>query len=184
MATKKGNGKKANGSEPQTFKQWEAGLTVQERRIEEIVQMMAQNEWLPRVSERELAKKWNVTPSTVRNISAEANRQLRKMLREDETMREETRAELIQTFRVIQKKGFECFDPQGLRVALEATKALGLYMGLEPPKQVELGGPDAFEDMSDEELDKFIDTGKRANRKAIKRLGANGSGNGSGGTRH
>lgn len=185
---RRSNGKKGNGHEAKTFEQWQSGLTQNERRLDDIVQKMLAGAWLPGVSDRAFAKEWAVTPGHVRRLSAEANRQIRKQLREDPEACAEAKAELLQTFRVIRAKGMLAaqtadnhgrIDTGGLRVALEATKALGTYLGLEPPRRVQVSESDPFADWSDEQLERFADTGERPDRSAMARL--NG---GNGETRH
>jgi hypothetical protein len=145
----------------QTFRQWEANLTKTERRIEAILAHMEAGEWLAGVSDRALAAEWRCTPDHVRRLASEANRVLRRQLRDDPEAREAARAEILQLFRVIRSKAMAQGDAGGLRVALEALRAYGFYLGLEPARHVAVQQLDTFEGWSTEEKLTFASTGKR-----------------------
>src|SRR5262245_13286406 len=87
-----------------SYDQWESGLNERERRVDAIAQKMRAGAWLSGVSDRALAKEWNLSPEMVRQIGAEASRVLRRELRTTPEAREEARAELLQLFRVIGAK--------------------------------------------------------------------------------
>jgi hypothetical protein len=152
-------------AEPGSFDHWQESLSESERRIDEIVQKMRTGAWLTGVSERALAKDWNVAPDTVRKLSSEASRVIRREMRIDPAAREEARAAVMQTFEVIRAKAMAKGDPQSLRVALDATRALGFYMGAEPAKQLEVGRMnDPLEGWSLEEKLAFARDGARPRR--------------------
>ncbi len=59
-------------------------------------------------------------------------------------------------------------DAASLRVALEALRAYGSYLGLEPVRHVTVQQVDAFEGWSTEEKLTFASTGKRPRRTPEK----------------
>lgn len=134
------------------FDVWKASLTPREQRIDEVLRMMSQGQWMTGVSHRQLAEKWGMHPDTVAAIAAEANRLLRRTFREDKDGRAEARAAILQTFEVVRVRGMLGGSAPHLRVALDATECLGRYLGLEPPKRLEVGQPDEFEGLTDEQL--------------------------------
>lgn len=121
---------------PNEFDAWHAQLTTREQRIDEIASYMAQGRWMGGVSYRLLARQWGVSPYTVEDMATEANRVIRASFRQDAEGRKDAVAMTLQTFEAIRTKAMLDATPAGLRVALEATKALGLYMGIEPPRNV------------------------------------------------
>jgi hypothetical protein len=154
--------------DPNTYDGWHGALTETERRVDDIVQKMQSGAWLSGVSERALAKEWNVSPFTVRGYAVEASRMIRRTLRTDPAAREEARAAVMQTFEVIRAKAMGKGDPQSLRVALDATRALGFYMGVEPPKQLDIGRrEDPFEGWTTDEKLAFSRDGSRP-RRAVR----------------
>jgi hypothetical protein len=160
---------KAKPEEP-TFTEWEASLSERERRIEEIVGKMLSCAWLSGVSDQALAKEWNYAPNTIRKMAAEASRMLKYRVRSDDKMKDEARAELIQTFAVIRAKAFANGDSHSLRVALDASRAYGFYLGIEPAKQVDVAHRTSpVEGWSPAEMLEYAQSGKRPARRALKR---------------
>lgn len=163
-----------------SFEHWHDGLSESERRIDLVVQRMQSGSWLSGVSERALAKEWNVSPDRVQKLAAEASRVVRRRLREDPASREEAKAQVVQTFEVIRAKAMAKGDPASLRVALDATRALGFYLGVEPAKQLDVGRrEDPFEGWSTEEKLAYSRDGSRP-RRALRQV--LGEGNGADGT--
>jgi hypothetical protein len=153
---------------PGSFDHWEGKLTETERRVDAIVQRMQQGAWLSGVSERALAKEWNISPISVRHHAVEAGRVIRRQLRDDPEAQKETRAAIVQTFEVIRAKAMAKGDPASLRVALDATRALGFYMGVEPAKKLDVTERvDPFEGWSVAELEAFAAGGTQA-RRAVR----------------
>jgi hypothetical protein len=153
---------------PGSFDHWEGKLTDTERRVDAIVQRMQQGAWLSGVSERALAKEWNISPTTVRHHAVEAGRVIRRALRDDPEAQKDCRAAIVQTFEVIRAKAMAKGDPASLRVALDATRALGFYMGVEPAKKLDVTEHhDPFEGWSPAELEAFAVGGTQA-RRAVR----------------
>jgi hypothetical protein len=139
---------------PTEYATWKAELTPREQRIDEVVQLMAGGHWMAGVSHRQLAQRWGLTPGTVEHIALEANRILRLNFRTDADGRRDATALVLQTFEVIRVKAMVMNSAGGLRVALEATEALGRYLGLEPPKRVALADDrDEFKGLSDADVE-------------------------------
>lgn len=169
MATKKQKPRAREKGE-QTLAEWEASLTPVELRIDIIVQKMQSGAWLAGVSERALAKEWDVSPITVRGLAAEANRKIRAMLRDDPEAQKEARAAILQTFEVIRAKAMAKGDPASLRVALDATRAYGFYLGIEPAKRLDVANrTDPFEGWTTDEKLAFSRDGRRP-RRAMNRV--------------
>ncbi len=138
---------------PNEFEAWQAKLTPREQRVEEVALMMAQGQWMVGASHQQLAKRWGIAPGTVEHIASEANRVLRRNFRSDDEGRLDATALVLQTFEVIRVRAMISGTPSGLRVALEATEALGRYLGLEPPKRIAMTTKNEFADMTDEEVE-------------------------------
>lgn len=154
----------------QTLDEWEQSLTPVERRIDVIVQKMQSGAWLAGVSERALAKEWDVSPITVRGLAAEANRKIRALLRDDPEAQKEARAAILQTFEVIRAKAMAKGDPASLRVALDATRAYGFYLGIEPAKRLDVANrTDPFEGWTTDEKLAFSRDGRRP-RRAVNQM--------------
>lgn len=112
--------------------------------------------WHAGQSDKVLAKQWGVSPSYVRSLSAEASRLLRRELREDPAFKAERKAQLITLFGAITQRALRLNTPNGLRVALEAATRQGQYLGIEPPRNVNLhADTDEFDKMSDAELEAY-----------------------------
>lgn len=156
--------------DPSSYDGWHGKLTETERRVDDIVQKMQSGAWLSGVSERALAKEWNISPISVRHAAVEASRVIRRSMRTDPAAREEGRAQVMQTFEVIRAKAMAKGDPQSLRVALDATRALGFYMGVEPAKQLDIGRrDDPFEGWTTDEKLAFSRDGSRP-RRAVREV--------------
>lgn len=154
-----------------SFAVWEGRLTVTEHRIDQIVQKMQSGAWLSGVSDRALCKEWNLSPDRMKQLVVEASRVVRKNLRDDPDARAEAKAAIVQTFEVIRAKAMAKGDPASLRVALDATRALGFYMGVEPVKRLDVTQreDDPFDGWSEAELDAYAKDGKRP-RRALRQL--------------
>ena len=116
----------------------QSGLTEREQRVERILDLMCRGLWLPGWSDKQLAAEWGCVPDNARHIAAEASRRLRAMVRHDVEAQKDALAELLQTFRVIRARGMANGDAQSLRVALDASRALGFYIGVEPAKKLDV----------------------------------------------
>lgn len=164
--------------DPSTYDGWHHGLTETERRIDDIVHKMQSGAWLTGVSDRALAKEWNLSPDRMKQLSAEASRVVRRALRTTPEAQEEARAEIIQTFQVIRAKAMGKGSEQGLRVALDAVRAYGFYMGVEPAKRLDVSTrDDPFEGWSVSELEAYANENRRPAR-ALRRLAAEDASNG------
>ena len=163
--------------DPSTFEGWDDGLSPRERRIDEIAQKMQQGAWLSGVSDRVLAKEWNLAPDTVRGLAAEASRLVRMRLRDDPDAKAEAKAQILQTFEVLRAKAMAKGDAQSLRVALDATRALGFYLGLEPARKLDVADrtADPMDGWTQEEKISYAESGKLPRRAASNALnGARG----------
>jgi hypothetical protein len=176
--------KRAQKPGPNAFERWQEGLSAAERRVDEIVQKMNAGAWLSGVSERAMAIEHGVTPAAVRKWASEASRALRRELRDDPGAREARLSAGLQTFEVIRAKAMAKGDSQALRVALDATRALLFYQGLEPAKKLDVRESDGgdFDGWSLDEMEAYAKDGRRP-RRAAKKLAAmaNGSADAGGG---
>lgn len=163
-----------------SFARWEDSLSPRERRIEDIVNKMMSGAWLTGVSDHTLAKEWNLSPNTVRKMSAEASRAVRFRLRDDPAAKLEARAQLLQLFEVIRAKAMAKGDPASLRVALDAMRAYGFYLGIEPAKRLDVtSDSEPFSGWTTEEKLAFSRDGSRPHRAARELLNGNGADEGS-----
>lgn len=139
------------------FTAWESALSPAERRVEAITDLMLAGRWLSGQSDKLLAKEWGVTPSYVRSLSAEASRGLRRFVRDQEPeFRAERRAELIALFGAVARRAMVMNTPNALRVVLQAGELQGRYLGVEPPRALNVNhDPDGFAKMPDDELERF-----------------------------
>jgi|SRR6188768_3922229 len=155
-----------------------AGLTPRERRVAEVIAMMSRGAWLSGVTDELLAKKWNCDPSNVRKIAAEANRVIRLRLRDDPKALQEARALLLQNIDTIRAKAMGNGDAQSLRVGLDALRAYGFYLGIEPAKKLDVTERhDPVQGWTVEEKLAYARDGRRP-RRALKSQaldGANGA---------
>lgn len=153
-----------------SYAEWEAALTPMERRVEQVVDLMLAGSWLAGVTDKAIAKQWGVAPATVRQVSAEANRVIRMRLREDPEAKKEIRAQLLQQFQVIRAKAMMKGDPASLRVALDALRAYGFYLGIEPAKRLDVTERhDPFEGWTTEEKLAYSRDGRKP-RRALGQL--------------
>lgn len=167
------------GPRPGSHAAYLQGLDPKERRIEEIAAKMQSGAWLSGVSDRALAKEWDCDPNTVRKYAAEASRTLRRQLRMDPDAQREALAQILQTFEVIRAKAMAKNSEQGLRVALDATRAFGFYMGIEPAQKLETTQrTDPFEGWTVDEKLAYANGGpkpKRATRMLAELADGNGA---------
>lgn len=149
--------------EPTDYDRWEAELSPTERRVEQIMDLMLNGRWLSGQSDKLLAKEWGLVPSYVRSLSAEASRNLRRTMRDqDPEFRAERRAELCALFGAITRRAVVMSTPNALRVALQAAELQGRYLGVEPPRSLTVNhDPDGFGSMTDEQLEALA-RGERA----------------------
>lgn len=161
------------------------GRTEREERVEQIVDLMSRGQWLAGVSDKMLAKQWHCTAENVRKVSAEASRLIRARLRDTPQAKQEARAMLLQNFEVIRAKAMAKGDAPSLRVALDAMRAYGFYLGIEPAKRLDVTErADPFEGWTTDEKLAYSRDGQRP-RKAIGRLAAQSDGaQGAGEPRH
>ena len=163
----------------QTRDDWQTGLSPREQRIEEIAGKMMAGAWLSGVSDDALSKQWNLSPNTIRKMSAEASRLVRARLRDDPVAKAEARAIVLQTFEVIRAKAMSNGDSASLRVALDATRAYGFYFGIEPAKRLDVAErADPFEGWTPEEKLAFASSGARPRRSVARMAGMASEGNG------
>jgi hypothetical protein len=156
---------------PQKIGKGSDGRSEREERIEHIVDLMSRGQWLAGVSDKALAKQWRCTPDNVRKISAEASRLIRARLRDDPEAKAEARAMLLQNFEVIRAKAMAKGDAPSLRVALDAMRAYGFYLGIEPAKRLDVTERvDQFEGWTTDEKLAFSRDGRRP-RRALALLG-------------
>jgi hypothetical protein len=181
----------AANKEPADYETWERGLSHAEKMVEQICEYMMNGQWLGGASVIEVGRKNDLSPETVRRYAAEANRLLRDRLRRDPELGEGARFEVLQNFRVIRALAMSQKDAGGLSVALNANRALGFYLGVEPVKRLEVADvtPDELEGWSDQELEDFAKSGQRPRRalRAVARELTNGelsNGNGANGNGH
>lgn len=151
-------------------------MTETEFRVEQIVDLMCRGQWLAGVSDKMLAQRWACSAVNVRRLAAEANRVLRTRVRTDKTAQLEARAELLQFFMVVRSKAMMNGDSQSLRVALDAARAYGFYLGIEPAKRLEVNDrPSPVDGWTLEEQLAFAETGKRPTRALIETNGEDAS---------
>lgn len=143
--------------EPTDYDRWQAALTPTERRVEQITDLMLAGRWLSGQSDKLLAKEWGVVPSYVRTLSAEAYRGLRRFMRDqDVDFRDERRAELVALFGAVARRAQLMNSPNALRVVLQAAELQGRYLGVEPPRSLNVNtDPRGFGKMSDAQLAAF-----------------------------
>lgn len=188
LAAKLRSDVKANKEDP-SFKAWESRLTPVETIVETICEFMMNGQWLGGASILEVARKFELSPESVRRYAAEANRLLRSRLRDDPELHDGARMELLQNFRVIRAIAMQQKDAAGLGVALNANRALGFYLGIEPAKRIDVNDvtDDDQDGWTDAELEAFVKTGARP-RRALRAVAhaltsgetdlSNGRGNG------
>lgn len=157
---------------PESFQGWSSSMSERERRIDQITDRMMQGAWLTGVSDKSFAEQWGMSPNTVRKMAAEASRMVRFRIRLDPEAQADARAQLIQLFQVIGAKAMGMGDAQGLRVALDAARAFGFYMGIEPAKRLEVEtNANPFDGWTTEEKLAYAREGRRP-RRAVRQLAA------------
>lgn len=144
------------------YTRWEASLTPAERRIEQITDLMLAGRWLSGQSDKLLAQDWGCTPSYVRGLAAEASRGLRRFVRDqDPEFRADRRAELVALFGAVARRAMLMNTPNALRVVLQAGELQGRYLGVEPPRSLNVNhDPDGFGNLTDEQLERFASGGQ------------------------
>jgi hypothetical protein len=147
------------------------GMTLTERRIELIRDMMDAGAWLQRASERMLAAKWNLSRSRIAEIAADANRLIRHDLREDPEAKAVAKAKAIGNFQrfVFLAEHYLRMtnDPRFLKEARESTHRYAQYVGVAPAEKLEVSqDADPFADWTLEEQEHYAQTGELPPRKA------------------
>lgn len=150
------------------------GMTLTERRVELIRDMMVAGLWLARWSDRRLAQAWGCSRSRVEALATEASRLIRHDLRQDPEALDELRAEVIQTFARLafraEQMATATGDTRGYRYAAEIVHKRAQYLGIAPAEKLELtGDKDEFEGWSLEEKQRYAETGEMPSRKAVGR---------------
>jgi hypothetical protein len=157
--------------EPIDYEAWDRSLTDVEKVVETICEFMMNGQWLGGASVMQLAREFKLGPETVRRYAAEANRLLRSRLRQDPELADGARYEVLQNFRIIRAMAMKQQDAAGLGVALNANRALGFYLGVEPVKRLDVADvSDEMDSWSDTELEDFAKSGRRP-RRALRAVG-------------
>jgi hypothetical protein len=105
---------------------------------------------------------WGISPERVQALAVEANRVLRRYMREDPDVGRDRLARGLQTFERIRFKAESMGTERGLQLALDAEVACLNFLGLKPVEKHEVSG-NAFAKWTDEELKAYVETGKRPN---------------------
>jgi hypothetical protein len=165
--------------EQQSFTQYRDGMTLTEKRIDEIIDAMTGGRWVVGQTGRVLAEQWNVHPDYVGKLAAEASRHVRRLVEASPDFADECRAEVLTTFRTIRAVAMQkATDPKAkhnaagnLMAALHATRMFGFYVGIEPAKKLETTqtAPRAGDGWSREEMERFVVLGERPARLAEAR---------------
>ncbi len=172
----KGEGATAAPAGPSRARELIPAKTERERRVEQVVDLMSRGQWLAGVSHKMLAAQWGCTTDNVRKVSAEASRVIRSWLRETPEAKEEARAQLLQNFEVIRAKAMSRGDAHNLRVALDALRAYGFYLGIEPAKQLDVNQRSStFEGWTVADKLEYSRTGRKP-RRALERVMGDGDG--------
>lgn len=162
--------------------------------------MMSQGRWIPGVTPIQLANQWGVTQEVVIQLSRRASATLRTLCVMTPEFKKTVEAECLQTFRTIRTfalaKASQSSEQRqesmenGVRtiridraqqnvaplldVALRATRALGLYTGVEPDARRahdDDKAHDPFEGWSREEIEDYA-SGRRQRRALPQAVGA------------
>jgi hypothetical protein len=147
------------GEDPES----DVGKTRTEARIDHIVGMMCGGAWVTGVSHRELGEHWNVSMKVVEGYAAEANRVIRRFIRENPEERADMLARLKVTFERLGQKAESRGSDKGYRDAIEAYKMLATLYGVMVQK-VEVSQDDPFEGWSRVEMEHFVATGEKPSR--------------------
>lgn len=158
----------AYGPQQQTYADWQDTLTVVERRVLEIEQLMSEGRWVPGSSARVLAtpEHWNVSVNYVERLAAEASRNVRRLVRQSPEFIEECQAEVVLTFRAIRSRALtEAAKGSAahLMVALHANRLFGFYVGIEPARKLDHTERKVgrFDGWTREQIVHFLRTGER-----------------------
>ncbi len=141
-----------------------APLTLLEQRVDHILKMMCDGAWVIGQSDRALAGVWKLEASVIRRYAAEANRLLRRFMRDDEPARREALAECLQSFDRLAQKAEAVGTPNGLRVAHDLKVSKLVFLGLKPA-QKHVFKTETMADWSDDQLKHYIATGERPEGK-------------------
>lgn len=142
----------------------DAQRTLAERRVDCILGMMVEGEWVNGSSHRLLAKEWGLSDSRVMAIAAEASRALVRYVREDKETRETMRARIITSLDRIAKKAEQRGSFAGYRDALEANVRLAQLYGFLKPDGATVKEESPFADWTEAEKEHFAETGERPTR--------------------
>jgi hypothetical protein len=107
----------------------ESDLTRTEARIDQILAMMVDGQWVTGKTSRGLATLWNMSTSRVENYAAEASRIIRRYYRDDPEARKDLLARHCQTMERLAQKA-EANGPKTYREAIEANKVLAQLQGV------------------------------------------------------
>ena len=151
----------------EAFEQWWDGLPISEQRLQTIMDMMATGRWLSNVSHKMLAHQWGLTPAAVASLAKEAARTIARVAAETPEQRDEILGEILRTFQLVRAKALGLGDANGLRVALEATKLYGQWLGMEPMPALPTRSRDDLDNWTEEELKAFIAEGRDPNEDDV-----------------
>jgi hypothetical protein len=118
-------------------------------------------------TDRELAELWALSPARVRNIVAEASRVLLRYSRENPSFGEEYLARALCNWERIRAKSEALGTERGFAVALQADDLILTYLGMRPPRKVDIVAENRFDAWTDEELKEYVATGKRPANKSF-----------------
>src|SRR5688500_11723362 len=141
----------------------ELGKTRTERRVDAIVAPMCAGTWVTGTSHRQLSEVFCVSIKVTENYAAEANRVIRRMVRESPDDRADMLARLKQTFERLGRKAELRGAEKGYRDAIEAYKMLAMLHGV-VKQQVEVSDADPFDGWSRAEKEAFVATGEMPER--------------------
>jgi hypothetical protein len=135
------------------YTDWQESLTPAETIVGQIEDLMLAGRWAAGRSDKLLAQELGRSPSYIRSLAAEASRGLRRFVRDqDADFRHERRAQLIAVFGAVQQRAMAMNTPNALRVVLEAAELQGRYLGVEPPKVLEVNRRGEFDDLTDSKV--------------------------------
>jgi hypothetical protein len=140
-------------------------LTPKEQRIEQVVDIMVNGRWVTGVTSKALARQWNTSRANVENMACEANRVIRRWMRETPEDKKAALARVLQSFERIAKKLEAKDSERGLTGAAETIDRFAEYSGLKPAKTLQVKDiTDPFKGWTDEEIEHFGETGERPTR--------------------
>lgn len=137
--------------------------TLTEKRIDEIVNLMRHGEWEAGKSDDMLANLWGLASASVRGLATEANRIIRREVRERFENKDALLDDLRGSFARLAAKAERLGTAHGLKVAQDGLDRLADYTGLKPALKVETN-KDPFAGWTDEELALYSATGKKPAR--------------------